>query len=335
MGARRGALVRRSTGRGRDPEPTARTGAARPRAGDRRAERAVPGKRSRATTPWIDDRQDRAERARTERCDRESVIGGRSAGPRPLHDAFLTRDAVGRLQPAMLVERRGERSQRGDRALPSTPPNDIAKPNMLDKILCLAAAGSLLVAGLSPAPAPKTGLEALEGQEFSVDSSHSSIVFRVMHLGTSPFWGRFNEVSGSMRIDPEELDESFVKIEIPVASIDTNNDKRDGHLQSAEFFSAREFPTLSFTSTKVRKKGDDTFLITGELMLRGKKKEITIPAKHFGTNEIGGQFGTRTGWEATFEIDRSEFGINYGVENGAVGKNVQITIALEGVAKDS
>lgn len=206
---------------------------------------------------------------------------------------------------------------------------------MFDKLLVLGAAGALAFSTLTATPDAAPGPRPLEGQTFAIDPGHSSAVFRVMHLGTSPFWGRFNEVTGEIAIDADDLKNSSVKVEIPVGSIDTNNEQRDGHLKSAEFFSAREFPTLTFVSTKIVRKKDDLFHITGDLTLRGKTKEVTVPAQYFGTNEINERFGTRTGWEAQFELDRTDFGINYGAENNVLGTTVEVTLALEGVLKDS
>ncbi len=191
---------------------------------------------------------------------------------------------------------------------------------------CLAAMFALPSAESSTS----TITEGRSAQEFVIDGGHSSVLYRIKHLSASPFWGRFNEVSGSLRVDDDKLDESFIRVEVPTASVDSNDENRDKHLRSQDFFAAKEFPKLTFESSKIEKTGDDTYRVTGDLTLRGKSKELTFEAKHTGTAKVMDRFGLRCGYEATLEFDRTEFGITYGAKGGVLGETVRVVIAIEG-----
>lgn len=199
------------------------------------------------------------------------------------------------------------------------------------KTLSLAGAlvGALFAtdASLGKHDAPSDALRS--AQEFEVDGSHSSVLFRVQHLQAAPFWGAFKSISGSLKVDDENLGESFVRIEVATDSVDTRAEGRDRHLKSQDFFSAVEFPTLTFESTKVEKAGDDRYTVTGDLTLRGVTKSISFEATHTGTADISERFGLRSGYEAMFEIDRTDFGISWGAEGEMLGKTVRLIIALE------
>jgi polyisoprenoid-binding protein YceI len=107
---------------------------------------------------------------------------------------------------------------------------------------------------------------------------------------------------------------------------------RDRHLKSPDFFNAKEFPTMTFKSTGWKKTGDKTYDVTGDLTINGKKKTITAPVEHVGDgkNQRGQEL---TGFHTTFSVDRTEFGMNYGVTegDGGLGKNVDVTFSVEGI----
>ena len=198
-------------------------------------------------------------------------------------------------------------------------------------ILTGACLGAFALTDSLPDPngdAPRPSARA--AQEFEIDPTHSSVLFRIDHLQAARFWGRFNAIEGGFRFDPEAPDESFVRITIPVDGVDTGNENRDRHLKSQDFFSAVEFPDITFESTKIERVGEDAYRVTGDLTIRGQTKEITAGAQHTGTADVNPRFGLRSGYEATFEIDRTEFGVSWGAENDMLGRVVRIVIALEG-----
>jgi len=171
---------------------------------------------------------------------------------------------------------------------------------------------------------------AAAADTFKVDSVHSSVVFRVKHLNVSYFYGRFNEVSGSFAFDDSEPANSSFELSVKTKSIDTHSKKREKHLKSPDFFHVKQFPTIDFKSTAVKKTGDDTFEITGDLTLHGETRPITVTVERVGVAP-GRRGGSVAGFETVFNIKRSEFGMNFMV--GPLGDDVRLMIAIEGRGK--
>ena len=174
------------------------------------------------------------------------------------------------------------------------------------------------------------GTSALAADTYALDGAHSSAMFRVSHLGSSYFYGRFNEVSGALVFDEADATKSSVNIVVKAASVDTNNEKRDTHLKSADFFDAGQFPELSFKSTGVVKKSDKAYSVTGNLTIHGVTKEVTVDFERPGTAKDPWG-GTRTGGEAIFNIKRSDYGIAF-MPDG-LGDDVRLIVSVEGVKK--
>lgn len=170
---------------------------------------------------------------------------------------------------------------------------------------------------------------------YTVDAVHSGAIFRVRHAGVSPFHGRFNELSGSYTFDPADLSSASFSAEIPVASVDTNNENRDKHLRAADFFNARQYPVATFESTGVSATDEaDVYEISGDLTLHGQTNPITAKLHWMGTGTFRGK--NVSGFEATFEFKRSDFGMTTylaedGGESGGLGNTVRVTMFVEGV----
>jgi polyisoprenoid-binding protein YceI len=179
---------------------------------------------------------------------------------------------------------------------------------------------------VSAAPVATASAPAQAGA-FSVDSVHSHVGFRVKHLGTSYNYGRFNNATGSFNIDPADPAKTTIDVSVKTEDIDTANADRDKHLESPDFFSAKEFPTLSFKSKSAKKAGDNKVEITGDLLLHGKTKEITIVAEKTGEGK-GRDGKPLIGLETRFTIKRSEYGMTNLI--GPVADEVEITVSLEG-----
>lgn len=176
-------------------------------------------------------------------------------------------------------------------------------------------------------PVPDTRDVVVAGEhDWAIDASHSSVVFRVKHANASWFQGTFDAISGQVSLDPKKPDAGTVMLKIPVDSVDTNDKKRDDHLKNPDFFNSKENPDITFTSTKIAKKGDTTFEVTGDLAMAGKKKSVTLPVEWTGEGEF---YGKRQGWMTTFTIKRSDFGMTYGVDKNVLGDEVTLMIALE------
>jgi len=163
---------------------------------------------------------------------------------------------------------------------------------------------------------------------FSVDDVHSMALFRVQHMGAGQFWGRFNDVSGEVKY--AEGKSLSIDVSIDVDSVDSGNDKLNAHLKSPDFFNAVEFPKMSFKSTGAKSIGGGRFEVSGDLSIHGVTKQVSVNIDASKIATMGGK--TRAGFESTFEIKRSDYGMTYGVEQGSIGDQVRIIIAIEAVA---
>lgn len=185
--------------------------------------------------------------------------------------------------------------------------------------MSLVLAGAVVLGGST---VPRAGAE-----QFKVDRVHSSVVFRVKHMGVSYFYGRFNDVGGSFAFDDADETKCSFDIEVKTESVDTHNEKRDNHLKSPDFFNAKQYPTIRFKSSAVKKTGDNTFEVSGELTLLGQTKPLTVTVERVGMGKGRGG-GSLCGFETTFTIKRSDFGMTYGLEG--VSDEVRLTVSLEG-----
>ena len=170
-------------------------------------------------------------------------------------------------------------------------------------------------------------LSANAADTFKVDPVHTFVLFSVQHLGIANTYGRFNDISGTVVFDKDNPSKSSVELSVPVESLDTHNSIRERSLKSPDFFDAKQFPTITFKSTKVEGSGD-TLKVSGDLTIRGVTKPVTVDFKKGGEGK--GVFGEmRGGGETRFTIKRSDFGMNF--ELGEVGDEVTIILSLEGV----
>ncbi|MGI9603488.1 MAG: YceI family protein [Acidimicrobiales bacterium] len=175
-------------------------------------------------------------------------------------------------------------------------------------------------------------MSALTTGTWTIEPSHSSVAFTVRHLGLSKVRGQFNRFTGEIEIGVDQL-ASSVNATIDLSSIDTNNNDRDGHLQSTDFFSVEEHPEMVFRSTGVRAH-DDQFDLDGELTVNGTTRPVTLALEFHGVAED--PYGaTRAGFSATADISRSEFGIDFQVPLDAgrllVGDKVSIELEIQAV----
>lgn len=165
---------------------------------------------------------------------------------------------------------------------------------------------------------------------YKVDSVHSTIVFRINHLGVSNFYGAFPTINGQYTIDYGDLSKSEFEFTVLTQDIDTFNSQRDNHLKSTDFFNAREYTEITFKSTKVEESGDNNLKVTGDLNMHGQTHSITVKVKLFEVKELGPRFGTRSGLDGRTTIKRSKWGMDTYVEQGTLGDDVELMIGVEG-----
>lgn len=165
---------------------------------------------------------------------------------------------------------------------------------------------------------------------YTVDPVHTAALFKVKHVGVSYTYGRFNDVSGTVVFDAANPAASKVDITIQAGSVDTHSEKRDAHLANPDFFDAKQFPVLKFVSSSFKKVSDNTFEVAGDFTLHGVTKPITITAVKIGEGKDPWG-GYRIGFESTFTIKRSDYGMTKMME--AVGDEVTVTFATEAIKK--
>lgn len=165
---------------------------------------------------------------------------------------------------------------------------------------------------------------------YAIDPVHTAAIFKVKHLGVSHTYGRFNDVAGTIVFDAANPAASKVEITIQAGSVDTFNQKRDGHLASPDFFDSKQFTTLSFVSTAFKKVDEQNYEVAGNFTLHGVTKPLTLTVVKVGEGKDPWG-GYRIGFDAAFTIKRSDFGMTKMLE--AVGDDVAITFATEAIKK--
>ena len=162
---------------------------------------------------------------------------------------------------------------------------------------------------------------------WKIDDTHSMGLFRVQHFGAGMFWGRFDGVTGTITTSGTPIENISFNVTIDTNSISSANKDLDGHLRSPDFFSVKEFPEMNFKSTSAKKLEGNMWEVAGTITIHGITKPHTVQMELTGQSESAR--GKKIGFEAVFTIDRSEFGMTYGIEKNAIGKNVRIIVALE------
>ncbi|MGA2571896.1 MAG: YceI family protein [Terracidiphilus sp.] len=174
---------------------------------------------------------------------------------------------------------------------------------------------------------------ATSSTTWNIDPVHSVAEFKVKHMMISNVKGKFSGLSGSLTLDESGITKSRVEASIPVATISTGDEQRDGHLKSADFFDAENFPTLTFTSTKAESEGAGELAVTGNLTLHGVTKTVTFAVDGPSAPNKDPWGNLRIGLSATAKINRKDFGLvwNTALETGGVlvGEEVGISLDVE------
>lgn len=169
----------------------------------------------------------------------------------------------------------------------------------------------------------------MSNNQWVIDASHSNVGFTVKHLMITNVRGEFQKLEGTVNYDPAKPEASTIEATIDVASINTRDEKRDGHLKSADFLDADKFPTIVFKSKSVKAKSGE-LLVTGDLTIRGVTKEVVLEVEGPSAPTADPWGNQRVGATATTKIKREDFGMvwNAALEAGGVlvSNDVKITI---------
>jgi polyisoprenoid-binding protein YceI len=166
-------------------------------------------------------------------------------------------------------------------------------------------------------------------ENWNIDVVHSTVGFSVRHLMVSKVHGLFTKWNGSFSFDEANPAASHVQVQVEVASIDTRDPQRDGHLRTGDFFEAEKFPHMTFKSTSVA--GDKNhFKVTGDLTLRGVTKPVVLDVEYAG-RAVHPQMGERAGFSAHTSINRKDFGITFNqvLDAGGVAISEKVDINIE------
>lgn len=168
---------------------------------------------------------------------------------------------------------------------------------------------------------------------WKLDPAHSHAEFKVKHMMISNVKGSFSGLSGTLVENPTDPTRSSVEAAIDIATLTTGDAQRDAHLKSADFFEVEKYPQMTFKSTKVERKSEGEYRVTGDLTLHGVTKPVTFAVEGPSAPNKDPWGNTRIGLSATTKINRKDFGLNWNaaLETGGflVGEQVQVTIEAQ------
>lgn len=168
---------------------------------------------------------------------------------------------------------------------------------------------------------------------WKIDPVHTAVEFKIRHLMVSWVKGVFTGVDGAVTLDESDLTKSAVTVTVDIASIDTNNQKRDDHLRSPDFFEVAKFPAMTFVSKRVEVANGQPVKIVGDLTIRDVTREVELTVEDFSATVTDPWGNTRRGASATTKINRSDYGLtwNKALETGGVvvGDDVHISLEVE------
>jgi len=194
-----------------------------------------------------------------------------------------------------------------------------------------------MVAGGTLALGPLTAAAGPDALTWNVDAPHTAVTFSVKHFFT-PVKGQFDAFDIELAFDREAPENSSVRVSIPVASLNTGNERRDAHLQSEDFFEAEAYPVITFESESVTRVSDTELRVRGPLRIKGHERQVELPVTILGVVDLPEEMREAFGgieqvasFEAVLTLDRRDFGVGVGswAATAVVGKDVEIRIALE------
>lgn len=162
---------------------------------------------------------------------------------------------------------------------------------------------------------------------YKIDAAHSEITFKVKHLMITNVTGSFTKFDATLESEAADFSDAKISFEADIDSVNTNNEQRDGHLKSDDFFAAEKFPKLTFVSKSLTKKNEEEYTLTGDLTIRDVTKTIDLSVEFGGTMvDPWGQH--KAGFEINGKINRKEFGLGWGAVTEAGGVVVSDDVKL-------
>jgi len=171
--------------------------------------------------------------------------------------------------------------------------------------------------------------------QWQIDPHHSTVTASAKHMMLTTVRGAFSGASGVIDFDPANPEAGGVELRIPAASVNTGDERRDGHLRSGDFLDAETHPEIVFKSTKVTQKRKDTFVVDGDLTIRGTTKPVSVDVELVGI-VADPRAGQRAVFDAKFSFDRTRWGLtwNMPVPNGVlVSEKISIDTSLAATPK--
>jgi len=193
-------------------------------------------------------------------------------------------------------------------------------PRFVSLALRLAVVALVLCLGNVPADAAT--------DTYKIDKGHSALNFKIKHLGVSYTYGRFNDFTGFFKFDKDNPSACAIEIDVTTDSIDSNDEGRDKHLRSPEYFDCEKYPSMTFKSTKVEKVDEKTYRVTGDITILAVTKSVTMRMEKIGEGkDPWGNY--RMGFDGSLVIKRSEFGMKTMLP--MIGDEVYLTLGVEGI----
>ena len=180
-----------------------------------------------------------------------------------------------------------------------------------------------------------TGVIFGQSEKWKIDKAHTKIQFTATHMSISEVNGQFKSYSGKIMSDKDDFTDAEINVTIDVSSVDTDNEKRDGHLMGEDFFNAEEYPEIKFSSNSLKKVKDKHYKLKGELTIKDVTRTEEFDVKYMGTVEAMG--ATRAGFKVTGEIDRFDYNVDWDKSFGKgliVGRKVGIKADVEIMKKE-
>jgi len=169
-----------------------------------------------------------------------------------------------------------------------------------------------------------------QSTQWNFDKSHSKIQFTATHMKISEVPGQFKEYSGTILTNGEDFTDARIKVSIKASSVDTDNDRRDGHLQNEDFFNTEKYPNIKFVSESMEEIGDQKYELTGKLTIKDVTQTVTLDVDYKGMVEAMG--ATRAGFKVTGTIDRFDYNVDWDKSFGRgliVGREIGINVDVE------